>query len=546
MAPIRLDLKNGTMDIDGAPLAALRWLRAFPARLARACVDFAGYGGEATYLWPRWLFLRLVGVVFIFVFAGWIIEGPALVGPGGVEPIGDFLDSVLKQDPSLARFVFMPTVFWLSSGAKAITVAGATGLLAAVALVLNLWPRLALFVCWLIQVSFVSACRELAPAQLDGLVLELALLSIPFAPRGLRPGLGRDSPPHRFATFCLRWMVFRVMFQSGLVKLWSTEKAWHDLGAMDRMYETAPFPTILGYLDHNLSHGWHLFEGAFTYVAELFAPLAALAGRRGRWIAIPIWVVFQIGIQVTNNFGWLNVTAIVMGLLLLDDQMIERAASLLGRRRITAPVALPAKREVSVFRVLAFYVPLLMGLYFSSLEFGVRLLKIQPVLLPRWMERSMLWAGTYRSANAYTLYEFVAMKRHHVEFQGTDDGGVTWKTYGFRFQPQALDRTCPFIAPYFARFEATMQIMGQYASRRFIAEVGRALLEGNRELGGLFRENPFPDHPPQAIRFPYYEFKFTDLETRRRTGNYWSKQYLDEYFPPLSKDPKTGKVRMGN
>jgi len=52
---------------------------------------------------------------------------------------------------------------------------------------------------------------------------------------------------------------------------------------MDVMYETSPSPTILGYWAHQLPHAYHVFEIAFTFAAELVAPLLAVfAGRRGR------------------------------------------------------------------------------------------------------------------------------------------------------------------------------------------------------------------------------------------------------------------------
>ena len=93
------------------------------------------------------------------------------------------------------------------------------------------------------------------------------------------------------------------------------------------MIASSPFPTILGYYDHQLPHAYHVIEVALTWVAEFVAPfLAVFAGRRGRWWAFVIWTLFQAGIQATNNFGWLNTASIALGLLLLDDQMLAAAA----------------------------------------------------------------------------------------------------------------------------------------------------------------------------------------------------------------------------
>ena len=48
---------------------------------------FSGLGPDATYLWPRWLFLRAVGLVFVLIFSGILREGGALVGPDGLAPL---------------------------------------------------------------------------------------------------------------------------------------------------------------------------------------------------------------------------------------------------------------------------------------------------------------------------------------------------------------------------------------------------------------------------------------------------------------------------
>jgi hypothetical protein len=109
--------------------------------------EFSGLTGTATYLWPRWVVLRAVGVVFMFVFAGIHREGMALIGPSGLAPLGDFFTELHKNFPStIEAFIRAPSLFWLNHSAGMITLLTWVGLLAALALVLNLWPRMALFV----------------------------------------------------------------------------------------------------------------------------------------------------------------------------------------------------------------------------------------------------------------------------------------------------------------------------------------------------------------------------------------------------------------
>ena len=53
--------------------------------------DFGG-AGDATYLWPRWIVLRAVGLVFVIAFAGIIEQVQVLAGPHGLIPLGNLQD----------------------------------------------------------------------------------------------------------------------------------------------------------------------------------------------------------------------------------------------------------------------------------------------------------------------------------------------------------------------------------------------------------------------------------------------------------------------
>jgi hypothetical protein len=60
------------------------------------------------------------------------------------------------------------------------------------------------------------------------------------------------------------------------------------------------------------------------------------------------------------------------------------------------------------------------------------------------------------------------------------------------------------------------------------------LLQGQPEVLALIEKNPFPDKPPKFIRAMVYEYHFTDLAERKRTGNWWRRELKREYMPPVS------------
>ena len=501
---------------------------------------FCGFGNETSYLWPRWIVLRGVGLVFVVIFAGILQEGSGLVGPHGLRPVADYCAQAESMLPGVVeRILRVPSLFLVSSHLATVVTLEWCGRAAAVALVLNLWPRLALFACWAIFLSFVAVWQEFASTLNDPLILETTLLCIPFAPSGVRPGLGVASPPWPITVFMMRWLVVRVMLTAGIAKMIGGDARWLNFTFMEDMYVTSPAPTVLGYYAYHLPHAYHVFETLFTFVAELFAPILAIfGGRRGRAAAVAIWISFQIGIQLTGNFAWLNLAAITLGLLLLDDQMIvsvlRRLRALAWAERVAASArpapALRGWRQAALSAelwphfALSVYIPIVM------LSGGLVLGRVDPRTHPlQFLVRD------FRAANCYSLYITTPRVRHDVEFVGSNDDGQTWRSYAFRYRPQFEDRMPPFLGPHFSRFETGLMIQfNYYSNARIIPDVARHLLKGDRDVVGLFAGNPFPEAPPLVVRMIVYRYSYNDLPTFRKTGRYWTKDYVADYGPPVT------------
>lgn len=523
------------------------WAR-LAAAAGRGMKDFAGLGADASHLWPRWLILRGVGVVFLFVFTGLLKESQALIGPTGLAPLADFFTRLTQEVPRpLEAFWRAPGLFWINSGAGMITAVGWLGWLAAAALVLNLWPRLMLLLCWVSFLSFVTTLRAFSQTQVDQLMLETALLCIPFAPAGLRPGLGADRAPRPITVLMLRLFLLRIMLEAGCMKIFLGDAHWRNFTAMDALYETTPFPTVLGYLDFQLPHLWHFGEVVLTFVAEIVAPLVAVfGGRRARWVAFVAWVILQAGIQLTNSFGWLNTTSVALGLILLDDTLVaglveklrlRKLAGWLRDRAVRRPLPAWAGWKVQGLRVLL-WTQLVLALHvfgvnfchFPTDDFFTR--RVSPLYV------------SFQSANSYSLYAALVPKRVLVEFEGSNDGGKTWRPYEFRYQAQREDQIPGFIAPYYARFEATLQgeTLNETASTLYEI-VAAKLIEREPHVMKLFRADPFPDRRPGLIRLPVSQLTFTHLGTYRATGHYWRKELMGMYQPVVYLTEEGGAAR---
>jgi len=98
-------------------------------------------------LWPRWLFLRALGLIFLSAFYSFAFQIHGLIGERGILPAGDYLQQV-RAAFGVARAVwFAPTLLWLGSGDVALTVVVAAGIASSLLLVANAWPRITIALC---------------------------------------------------------------------------------------------------------------------------------------------------------------------------------------------------------------------------------------------------------------------------------------------------------------------------------------------------------------------------------------------------------------
>ncbi|NWV51260.1 LMF2 factor, partial [Daphoenositta chrysoptera] len=168
--------------------------------------------------------------------------------------------------------------------------------------------------------------------QWDSLLLEAGFLAVLVAPlRLLRWG----SPawrPHDAVTFWgVRWLLFRLMFASGVVKLTSRCPTWWGLTALTYHYESQCIPTPGAWLAHQLPVWFQKLSVVATYAIEVAVPLLFFAPlRRLRLFAFYCQVLLQVLIILTGNYNFFNALTIVLAFSLLDEEHVGRW---LGRPR---------------------------------------------------------------------------------------------------------------------------------------------------------------------------------------------------------------------
>ena len=108
--------------------------------------------------------------------------------------------------------------------------------------------------------------------QWDILLLEAGFLTALLAPmRGLP--LLLEGGPHNALTFWLvRWLLFRLMFASGVVKLTSGCPKWWSLTALDIHFESQCIPTSIAWFAHHFPSPLLKLSVVMTYVIEIVVP----------------------------------------------------------------------------------------------------------------------------------------------------------------------------------------------------------------------------------------------------------------------------------
>ncbi|NXI93574.1 LMF2 factor, partial [Psophia crepitans] len=175
--------------------------------------------------------------------------------------------------------------------------------------------------------------------QWDSLLLEAGFLAVLVAPLRLLKWRSTAWRAHDGVTFWLvRWLLFRLMFASGVVKLTSRCPTWWGLTALTYHYETQCIPTPGAWFAHQLPVWFQKFSVVATYVIEIAVPLLFFAPiRRLRLFAFYSQVLLQVLIILTGNYNFFNMLTIVLAFSLLDEEHVGRWLGRGKRRHASTP-----------------------------------------------------------------------------------------------------------------------------------------------------------------------------------------------------------------
>jgi hypothetical protein len=481
---------------------------------------------EPGFFLSRWLFLRLLGVVYLFAFASLWDQIDGLIGSRGILPARRFLSAAQEAmgDECYWRF---PTLCWLFRGDAFLHILCVGGLSLACLVILGIATGPALFLLWAFYLSLVVVGQVFLGYQWDALLLECGLLAVLYAPWGLRPRAG--APPSPVVRWLLRWLLFRLMFGSGMAKLLSGDPTWRGLTALEYHYQTQPLPTPISWYMSQLPEWFQQLSVLVTFAVELAVPVLLFGPRLCRHLACLAIIGFQLLIAATGNYGFFNLLTILLCLAQLDDAAFPGFM----RRRLLETPPNPSVAATWRSRVL---VVLAAGIFLLSLGPFLSNLRLMR-FFPSWLVQVYRAAGSFQSVNSYGLFAFMTTRRPEIVIEGSDDG-VTWRAYEFRWKPGDVDRLPAFTGPHMPRLDWQMwfaALGGFQENPWFLAFLSR-LLEGSTDVLALLERNPFPDRPPRLVRAMLYDYRFTDWEEGARTGAWWRRELIGPYGPVLGRE----------
>lgn len=481
---------------------------------------------RSTYFTTRRIFLRGLGVIYLIAFISLWVQIDGLIGERGILPAGDFFSAVRGSYGARAIFA-LPSLCWFDASNVMLYTLCAAGVIASFALIVGFAPLFSLLVCFVDYLSLAHASQTFLGYQWDILLLETGFLAIVFAP--WRLNLSRAAPVSGVAFFLLKFLLFKLMFMSGTVKLTAHDDCWWNLTALDYHYWTQPLPTAIAWFADKHPEWFKKFSVAFCLVVEIIVPFFLWAPRRLRLIAAGFLIFLQIAIAVTGNYCFFNLLTILLCLLLIDDAGWRAVAAVAGRGSLRVQAAAVSDRGYNLvaLTVLMITFPLNLWLCYNATN--------PEAELPRPTGLIYGYIEPFRIANGYGLFRVMTKERPEIQVEGSADG-IDWLPYDFEWKPGDVNRAPRWNAPHQPRLDWQMWFAALGSARqeiwfqRFLLR----LLENQRSVTRLLAHNPFSDRPPRYLRATLYKYEFTSSEERRASGAWWKRREIAEYFPEVT------------
>ncbi len=463
----------------------------------------------SAYLLTESVFLRLLGLVYLSAFGSLWPQILGLIGSRGIVSAATGVTAMRSEVGGWQAFLISPSLFFLGINDNLLLGCCAAGCFFSVLLIAGYFHRLAAFACWLLYLSIVSVGAPFLNFQWDALLLESGALAL-FA----------GAP---WLVWAYRFLLFRLMFQSGAIKFLSGDVNWSNLHALRFHFLTQPLPNPLAYYFYRAPVFLLDTFTAATLVIELLVPFGLFGPRKVRQLSVALLALLQIVIILTGNyafFNWLTLALCVWG---LDDQTFASGHRFMVVRRTRVSLGAPVFRGLGSV-LLAVYLLLSLTQIAAMFRIG----------LARPFRTVLRATAPFELVNSYGLFAVMTTDRPEIVLQGSNDQ-TDWRDYSFPYKPGELHRGLPLIAPYQPRLDWQMWFaaLGSYSENAWVGNLMYCILVGDPVVLKLLDTPPF-QKPPRYLRAITYDYTFTTPAERRRTGAVWKRSPRGIWFGPVS------------
>ncbi|HWY13530.1 MAG TPA: lipase maturation factor family protein [Rhizomicrobium sp.] len=457
------------------------------------------------------LFLRLFGLIYFSAFVSFGVQAQGLIGSHGILPLANLVD-VATSRLGLERFYLMPMVFWWNASDFAIQAVCWAGAGLSLLLVFNLLPRLCLFLLYALYLSLLYGGQAFMTFQWDTFLLEGGFLALVLS-FATMPGV-----------WLLRWLLFRFMFMSGMVKLLSGDPNWWNLSALSYHFLTQPLPTPLAWYTAHLAPRVLIFATGATFFVELILPFLIFGPRRLRFFTAFGILMLQIGIAITGNYNWFNLQTMLLCLPLFDDAALQN----LLPQRLVQLLPIHAGNNVPRKTVGVVVGALAVVIVFCSLVQMDEHFGGNPPVVAQLVDRVV---EPLHIVSSYGLFAVMTTKRDEIVIEGSNDG-IEWREYEFWYKPGDVARSPRWNIPHQPRLDWQMWFAALEDPRHlpWFWHFLQRLLENEPTVTALLEKNPFPDKPPLYVRAEFYEYTYASNEEKAK-GIWWDRRLLGLYFP---------------
>ncbi|CAF0934382.1 unnamed protein product [Adineta steineri] len=277
------------------------------------------------YAHTRNLFLISMSIVYTFAFASLYWQQPGLYSDNGILP----LRVQIQQQEKIQLFIVKLANFfkWTPFRIMECVLLLSIFLSSLMIIFKCLRTSFTFTMLWFAYYSCFQVAGQFLYFQWDTLLLEAGFLTIFVAPMRLLYLKRKQTEDFlyqdRITLWLIRWLAFRLLFASGIVKLTGGDKTWWSLTATTIHYQSQCIPTPLAYYAHHTPVWLHKLSTALVYIFMsgtgilFFSPF-----RIHRLIACVIQISLQILIALTGNYNFFNLLTIILCFGLIDDQFL--------------------------------------------------------------------------------------------------------------------------------------------------------------------------------------------------------------------------------